>query len=136
MFHFRSESEAAHVGRPGDLRPGRRFFGDHQIRRETTRRRRSLSARKEFDCFEVFLAAIAVRYPLAFAPAIVEIQHRGDGVGAQAVHVVFIKPKQGVADEEVADFVAAVIENECVPVRMLALPRVGVLVEMGAVEIA
>ncbi len=45
-----------------------------------------------------------------------------------------LQPVQGVGDEEVADLVAAVVEDERAPVRVLAALRVGVLVQRGAVE--
>ena len=44
------------------------------------------------------------------------------------------QPEQRVGDEEVADLVAAVVEDQRAPVRVRAAARVGVLVERGAVE--
>ena len=48
--------------------------------------------------------------------------------------MVLAHPEQGVGDEEVADLVAAEVEDERAPVRVRAAARVGVLVERGAVE--
>ena len=91
---------------------------------------------EEVDGFEVLAAAEAVGNPLAFLAAVVEVQHRGDGIDAQAVDVVLVEPEQGVGEQEVADLVAAVVEDHRAPVGMLALARVGVLVERRAVEAA
>ncbi len=90
---------------------------------------------EEVDGFEVLAAAVAVRHPLAFFAAVVEVQHRGDRIDAQAVDVVLVEPEQGVGEQEVADFVAAVVEDHRAPVGMLALARVGVFVQRGAVEL-
>src|SRR5205814_9616268 len=46
----------------------------------------------------------------------------------------FAEPEQRVRQQEVADFIAAVVEDQRAPVLMLALPRIGVLVERRAVE--
>ena len=69
-------------------------------------------------------------------PAVIEIQHRGDRIDAQAVDAVALQPEQRVRHQEIDDFGAAVIVDQRVPVEMAALLRVGVLVERGAVEMA
>ena len=89
---------------------------------------------EEGDRLAVFLAAVGVGQPLAGAARIVEVEHRGDGVDAQAVDMETIDPVEGVAIEEVGDLVTAEIIDRRVPVRMKALARVGVLVERRAVE--
>jgi hypothetical protein len=48
--------------------------------------------------------------------------------------VIFVEPEQRVRDEEIADLVAAVVENQRAPILVLAHPRIGVLVKIGAVE--
>ena len=50
------------------------------------------------------------------------------------VDVVLAQPEQRVGDQEVADLVAAEVEDERAPVGVRAAARVGVLVERGAVE--
>src|SRR5205823_5032303 len=44
------------------------------------------------------------------------------------------EPEERVTDEKIADLVPAEIKNERAPVLMFALARIGVLVEIGAVE--
>ena len=65
---------------------------------------------------------------------VVEVEHRGHGVDADAVGVELLEPEQRVGDEEVADLVAPVVEDQRAPVGVRAAARVGVLVERGAVE--
>ena len=89
---------------------------------------------EERDRVEVLAAAELVGDPLALAARVVEVQHRGDRVDADPVGVVLAQPEQRVGDQEVADLVAAEVEHERAPVRMRAAPRVGVLVQRGAVE--
>ncbi len=48
--------------------------------------------------------------------------------------MIHLQPEQRIGDEEVLHLVAAVVEDQRAPVGMLALARVGVLVEMRAVE--
>ena len=74
--------------------------------------------------------------PLAGPAAVVEVQHRRDGVDAQAVDVELVHPEQRVGDEEVAHLRPAVVEDQRSPVGVLAEPRVFVLVQRGSVEAA
>ena len=85
---------------------------------------------------QVLVAALLVWDPLPLFARVVEVEHRGDGVHPQAVHVVLPEPEEGVGRQVVADLVAAVVEDERTPVRVTALTRVGVLVEVRAVEVA
>src|SRR6266436_1864013 len=84
---------------------------------------------------EVFFSAKTVGYPLAFAAAVIEIQHRGDSIYSKTVDVILVHPKQRIADQEILDFVAAIVEDKGVPVRMFSLAGILVLVEMRSVEV-
>ncbi len=95
-----------------------------------------VEAAQESDGVEVFPAAIFVRDPAACGPAIVEIEHGGDRIDAQAVDGIALQPEQRVRHQEVDDLGAAVVVNQGAPVEMTALQRVGVLVQRGAVEMA
>ncbi len=68
--------------------------------------------------------------------AVVEIDHRGDGIDAQPIDTVAIEPEQRVGGEEVRHFDAAVVVDQRAPVEMAALHRVGVLVQRGAVKVS
>ena len=128
-----AEAEAAQVGGPRDARPRGRLLGrrDHA---GLAREQHLVELLEERDRVEVLAAAELVRHPLARLARVVEVEHRGDGVDADAVDVVLAHPEQGVGDEEVADLVAPVVEDQRAPVRVRAAARVGVLVERGAVE--
>ena len=93
-----------------------------------------MSPFQEINGLEIFAAAENVRDPLARLARVIEIKHRGDGIHAQAVDVILVEPEKRVGDQEIAHFVAAEIENERAPILMLALARIHVLVEIGAVE--
>ena len=81
------------------------------------------------------MSAVDVGHPLAVLPAVVQIQHGGDGVHPQAVYVVLLQPEHGGGEQEGADLAAAVVKDVGAPVGVLALPGVGVLVGGGAVEV-
>src|SRR5260370_22537161 len=84
---------------------------------------------------DVLFAAVLIGYPLALAPAIIQIQHRGDRVHAQPVGVILIQPEQGIADKKTLHFAASVIESQRTPVGVFAQPRIGMLVKVSAVEV-
>ena len=128
-----AEAEPAEVRRARDARPRRRLLG----RRDHAR----LAAvddlvvlLEEADGVEVLVAAVLVRHPLALLARVVEVEHRGDGVDADAVGVVLAQPVQGVGEQEVAHLVAAVVEDERAPVGVRAAARVVVLVQRRPVE--
>ena len=132
---FVAEAEPAIFDRARHLRPCGRFFR----RRGGLRKAREhfgVEAAQEVDGFEIFPAAMLVRNPAAGGPAVVEIEHRGDRIDAQAVDAVALEPEQRVGDQEIDHFGAAVIVDQRAPVEVAALQRVGVLVERGAVEMA
>src|SRR2546430_12703858 len=49
------------------------------------------------------------------------------GVHAQAIGVIFLEPPQRIGQQEIADLVAPVIEDQGAPVLMFPLPRIRVL---------
>ena len=122
------------MGRPGDARPGGRLLGDRDDARHPAVRR-CVDLLQERHGLQVLPAAELVGRPLALLARVVEVEHRGDRVHPQAVDVELLEPVQRVGDEEVAHLGAAVVEDERAPVLLLAAPRVGVLVERGAVEV-
>ena len=88
----------------------------------------------ELDRLDVLPPAVAIRNPLPFAPRVIEVEHRRDGIDAQTVDVVLVQPVEGVRQQVVADLVAAVVEDQRAPVAMLPLAGVGVFEERRAVE--
>ena len=119
---------------PRDHGPRRRLLGD----RDRPRMRavhHLVQALEKGDGLEVLAPSEHVGNPLAGLARIVAVDHGGDGVHAQPVHVIPLEPEQGVAQEEVRHLAPAEIEHARAPVGMLALARIGVLVEVGAVKV-
>ena len=81
------------------------------------------------------MAAVLVWNPLAVFARIVAVNHGGDGVHANAVETETLYPIQGIALQEVFDFVSAEVVNQGVPVLMVAFARVGMFVKRGAVKL-
>ena len=121
------------IDRPRHHRPCRRFFRDH-LHVGMVAIHRFVQRAQKVDRVEILAPAVAVWNPLAAAPSVIEVQHRGDRVHAQAVDVVMAEPEKRARGEERAHFVAAVIEDRAVPVGVIALARIGMLVEVRAVE--
>ena len=69
------------------------------------------------------------------AARVVAVEHRGDGVEAQAVDVELFEPVEGVGDQEIAHAVAAPIVDKRAPVGVVGHARVCVLVERRSVEV-
>ena len=90
---------------------------------------------QESDGFQVLAAAVPVGDPFAFFARVVQIEHGGDGVHAQAVGMVAIEPEHTAGKQEAAHLAAAVVENQRLPVGMKSLAGIGMLVEMRAIEV-
>ena len=121
------------MGRTADLRPGSRFLREHEDA-GTLVVHRHVEFLEEVDGNQVFAAAVLIGNPLALLARVVQVEHRGHGVDAQAVDVHVFQPEDRAGQEEVLDLVAAEIEDQRGPVHVLAEARVGVLVERRAVE--
>ena len=129
-----AEAEAADVRRPRDARPGGRLLGGRDRRRARARATTSLSSLRNATASRSSRPPNSFGHPLARLARVVEVEHRRDGVDAQAVGVVLAQPVQRVGQQEVADLVAAEVEDERAPVGVRAAARVLVLVQRGAVE--
>src|SRR5262249_22534430 len=90
---------------------------------------------EEGDGAEVLASAELVRHPLARFARIIEVERGGDSVDPETVGVIAVEPEERAVEQEVPDLVASIVEDERAPVGMLTLPRVGVLVEVGAIEV-
>ncbi len=83
---------------------------------------------QEFNRFEILAPAELIGDPFPLLARVIQIKHRSHGVHPQAVNVKALAPKQRVGRQKIADFVAAVIEDERAPILVRALPRVFMLV--------
>ena len=133
MFHLKPKPSPPWSAGLETLGQEVELLGDHQDPGKPGVQDR-VGVLQELDRLEILVAAIDVRNPAAPRARIVEVEHRGDGIHAQSVEVIHLQPEQRVGDEEVFHLVPAVVEDQGAPVGMLALARVGVLVEMRAIE--
>ena len=133
MFHLNPNPRPPRWVGAGDARPRGGLLGDGHDAGDTLVRRR-VDLLQERHRLEVLAAAELVGDPLARLARVVEVEHRRDGVDAKPVDVELLEPEQGVRDQEVAHLGAPEVEDVGAPVELLAPPRVGVLVEGGAVE--
>ena len=135
MFHLKVKPSPPSDTGLRDARPRRRLLGDREAAR-------LLGAHRLVELRAGSRSPRGSRgrrsgwQPLARLAAVVEVEHRRDGVDAQAVDVELVEPVERVGDEEVAHLRAAVVEDQRAPVGVLAEPRVVVLVQRGAVEAA
>jgi len=127
------ETQAAELDRTRNRRPGGGFLGDGQHPRKAAVDL-NVEFAQELDRLDVLAPAVLVRQPLAGLARVVEVEHRGHRVDADAVDVEFVDPVQGVGDEEVSYLVAAEVEDQRAPVLVFAAARVLVFVDRLAGE--
>ncbi len=133
MFHLKPKPSppwstgAGHAGPRGRLLGGHDHAGHAPVRD-------LVQLAQEVDRLEVLAAAVDVRQPLPLVARVVEVEHRRDGVDAQAVGVVALEPEERAREQEVPHLGAAVVEDQRPPVGVRPAARILVLVEGGAVE--
>src|ERR1700733_5731101 len=93
-----------------------------------------VEAPQEIDGFEILAPAVLVRNPLARIARAIELEHRGDSIHAQSIGMIFVEPEHSARQQKAAFLGAAIIKDECLPVRMEALTHVRVLKQMRTVE--
>ena len=132
---FVAEAKPAEFDGARHLRPCGGFLrGGRSVRK--FREHFGVEAAQEFDRFDILTTAIFVRNPASGRAAVIEIEHGGYGIDAQAIDAVALQPEQCVRHQEVGHFRASIIVDQCAPIEVAALQRVGVFVKRGAVEIA
>ncbi len=133
MFHLKPKPRPSSLGGAGHARPRGRLLGDgHHARHPPVDG--GVHLLEELHRLEVLAPAVDVGRPLALLAGVVEVEHRGDAVDAQAVDVELLAPVDGVGVEEVAHLAPTEVEDVAAPLLVPAALGVGVLVERGAVE--
>src|SRR6202011_2098368 len=89
---------------------------------------------EEVDRLQVLTTAELVGDPLATLSGVVEVEHRGHSVDAQAVDVIPVQPEESAGDQEALHFMAAVVEHIRAPFLVHADSWVRVLIEVRPVE--
>src|SRR6202022_2802442 len=57
-------------------------------------------------------------------------------IHSQSVDMVFLEPEKSVCDQEVTYFVPTEVEDQCAPIAVFSLPRIGVFVKLCSVELS
>ena len=91
---------------------------------------------QEVDGFQVFPAAVFIGLPVAVSMAVIEVEHVGDGVDAQAVDVELAEPEEGTGNEEGLDFRPAIVEIHRVPFLIFSQHGVARFIARFAVKMA
>ena len=127
------EAQAAVVAGFRDHRPCGGFLRDHHDIRMVGQYV-FVQQPQKIDRFEVFASAVDVRPPLVLA-VVVKVEHGGDRVYAQAVHVELLDPEHRGREQQISRRNLAVVEYARAPFLVLHLERVGVFIEVRAVEL-
>ena len=93
-----------------------------------------VEAAQKCDGLQILPATILVGDPLTLPTGVVQVQHRGYCVQAKPIHMIFIQPEEGTTNEKPSNLIAAIIEDEAIPIGVDSFTRIGVLDQMGSVE--
>ena len=118
-----------------DARPGSALFRDHEDARVLFIAH-SIEMPHEADGLQVLATSVVVRHPFTGLTGVVEVEHRGHGIDAEAIDVIFLDPKESIGDEEVLHLIPTVIEDQRAPVLMLALTWVSMFKERRSIELS
>src|SRR5258708_10214842 len=130
---FKGKTEATEIWRTSHLRPSGRFLGNSHDTREFSVSY-MIEFAQEFDRLKILTAPILIGDPFSVPAGVVQVQHRGNGVYAKAIDVEAVAPEERIGEEEITDFVAAIIEDERSPILMSAFAGVFVFVKGGAIK--
>ena len=89
---------------------------------------------QELYRFQVLAPAVFVRQPAPIRATVIEIEHRGDRINAQAINVAFLNPEERVGDQKIAHRIAPIVEDVRAPIWMLAFAWIEMFIECRAVE--
>ena len=125
---------ADHVGRLCDQGPRGGLLGNHQ-RMGVDRKGGLVQRLQKLNGLQMLLAAVDVGGPLAVPAVIIQVQHGGHRVHADAVQVVLLQPEGGGGEQEALHLRPAVVEYAGAPGGVLALAHIGVLIAGGTVKL-
>ena len=130
---LQGKAEPALVDRMGDLGPRRALFRnrDHTGVQRVHRLIQLLEKRHRV---EILTPTKPVAQPLPRLAAVVEVEHRGDGIHTQPVDVELLDPVQGVRKQKVAHFMARIVEDVGTPFRVITQSGIFMLVARRAIE--
>ena len=128
------EAQPAVLQRPGNFWKGRTLlrYGKHA---GITLLHNRVQVLYHFYGFQVFFSTVDIRYPFPVLFAVIQVKHAGHGIHANAVHMIFFHPEQGIGNQVVGNLGPAVIIYQRSPMGVSALPGVFVLIKAGAVKI-
>ena len=89
---------------------------------------------QEFDGLQILIAAVHVPRRVSALSPVVQVEHGGHRVHPDAVRVIFLRPEESIRDQEIADLVPRIVEDEGSPVRMASPHRVRILIESPSVK--
>src|SRR5712691_2679478 len=89
---------------------------------------------QEFNRLKIFTPAILVGDPFALATGVIQVQHRGNGVHAEAIDMEAVAPEQRICEKEITDFVTAIIEDQRSPILVGAFAGIFMFVKSGAIK--
>src|SRR4029077_18464788 len=130
-----TETQPTHIGRPRDHWPRRGLFCDGLDSRMLFVSL-GVELAQKINGFEILTSTKFVRNPLAGLARVVEIKHGSDRIYPQAIDVILVQPEQATSHQKAAHFVAAVVEDESLPIGMKTLAGIGMLVQMCAIEVS
>ena len=128
------KAQSAHIRRLGDQRPCGGFFGNHQHICMLAQNSR-VELFQKLHRFQILVAAVDIRSPLPRFPAIIQIEHRSNGIYTQPIHMEFIHPEHRTGNQEALYLRSAKIKDTGPPVRMLPLLRVLIFITLGTVKL-
>src|SRR5215469_881591 len=132
---FEAKAEPADIDRARHHRPCGRLLG-HRSGASGLAEDELVEAAQKADRLEILATTENVGDPLAPTPTVVAVKHRGDGVDPQPVDMKFAQPIECARQQKISNLAAAVVVDQGIPIAMETLPRIGMLVECGAVEAA
>ena len=90
---------------------------------------------KEFNSFEILVAAEFICNPFSILLTIIKIKHRSNCIHTKTVNMALLHPVKGIGDQEVLDLRTTIIIDLGSPVRMLTLSRICMFIYSCSVKI-
>ena len=128
------EEQAAFFNGACYFRPRCGFLCDHHNPRKTAPDH-GIHMLEKFNGFQILIITIFICHPLPVLFTIVQVQHGSNCIHPQSVHMKFLDPEQCVGNQEIHNFIFAVIKYLGSPVRMLSHSRIGMLKQRSAVKL-
>ena len=129
------KAHATHINRLGNIWPGGGLLSNHQSLWILSKHG-FIQLVEEIYSLQIAVAAMLIRLPLAILSAIIQIQHIGHSINAEAINMILIHPENSIGNQKALYLGTAIIKIGGTPASIICSLRIVGFIQIPAIKIS